>query len=374
MKTLVTGGAGLIGSHLVDLLLSFGHEVTILDCLDAGTHPHGKPDWIPAGARFIEGDVRNPADLRESLDDIDWVFHQAAFGGFTTKISHYIDANATGTARIYEVIHEHALPVQKIVVASSQAVYGEGAHVCTEHGIQFPPHRGLAQFGRQQWELHCPVCSATMSAAPTPQDAPHNGETPYALSKLVEERLSISMGRRYGIPTAALRYAVTYGPRQSLFNPYTGVVSIFSTRLLNGLAPVLYEDGMQTRDFVYVGDVARANLFAMENAATNYRAFNVGSGRPCTMSELALMLTNSYDQDLPPLMRGEFRPGDARHMVPDVSQLAGLGFRAETTIKEGLEHYVDWIRTQGDIREYFSEAESRLRVVGVIQGTPGTAG
>ncbi len=368
MKSLVTGGAGLIGSHIVDLLLSRGHQVVILDNLDPDTHPHGRPAWIPTEAEFIEGDVRSADDLLRALRGVRWVFHQAAFGGFTTRISRYIDCNATGTARLYEVIAEHGLPVEKVVVASSQAVYGEGAYRCGEHGAQFPQARDVERLRRRAWQPPCPLCGGELAVEPTPVGAPHHGQTPYALSKMVEERLAISMGRRYGIPTTALRYAIAYGPRQSLFNPYTGVVSIFSTRLLNDLPPVLYEDGRQIRDFIFVEDVAEGNLWAAGNPATDYLALNLGTGRAVTMERLSLLLAELYDRRLRPDLRGEFRPGDSRHIVHDVTGTSRLGFQPRTAIEQGLARYVEWISAQGPVEEYFTAAEERLRKAGVVQG------
>ena len=227
-------------------MLERGHDVRILDNLDAQTHPQGRPDWIPADAEFVHGDVRDSDVLARCLADVDEVYHQAAFGGFTTEISTYYDANATGTARIFETIAEQRLDIRKVVAASSQAIYGEGLYRCPNHDVVQPGMRTLEQFGAQSWEPKCPECGEDLAPLLTHEDARWNGETPYAVSKLAEERTVIGMGKRLGIPTVALRYAVTFGPRQSVFNPYTGIVSIFSTLLLNDLRPTVYEDGHQT--------------------------------------------------------------------------------------------------------------------------------
>lgn len=365
-RVLVTGGAGLIGSHLTDLLLQAGHTVKILDNLEPQTHLHGKPPWIPKDVEFIHGDLRSDADVKKALTNVDWVFHQAAFGGFTTALTQYMDVNATGTARIFETIRENKLPVEKIVAASSQAIYGEGQYRCAEHGLISPAMRTREQLMRGDWEMHCPQCNAYMEPQLTPENSVINGETIYATSKLAEERLTIGLGKLLGIPTVALRYAVTYGPRQSIFNPYTGVVSIFSTRLLNDKAPIVYEDGAQTRDFLYVEDNAKANLFVMEHPETAYQVFNVGTAQPTQIAHLVKTLANIYEKPITPEMPGSFRPGDVRHFVHSSEKLMSLGWKPTISLQEGLGRYVEWIETQQDIRDYFDEAQRRLSALQVV--------
>ena len=251
MKALVTGGAGLIGSHIVDLLIQKGHQVRIIDNLAKPTHLLGKPVWIPTEAEFFQGDVRNREDLDRALEGIDWVFHQAADGGFTSAISHYFTNNSLPTAVLYELIRDKH-PVKKVVVASSQAVLGEGRYICVEHGVFAPRPRMIEQLTNRDWEHHCPICGSLMKGYP-------NDETqvdpflPYAMSKYWNEMLALNLGKLYQVPTVALRYSLTYGPRQSLFNPYTGICSIFSTRILTGKPPIVYEDGLQTPGFHVCG-------------------------------------------------------------------------------------------------------------------------
>lgn len=365
-KVLVTGGAGLIGSHLVDLLLSKGHEVRILDNLEPQTHLFGKPDWIPADAEFIHGDMRNDDDMKKALTGVDWVFHQAAFGGFTTALTQYMDVNATGTARIFETIRDNNLDVEKVVVASSQALYGEGQYVCPTHCIQHPPVRGTAQLEKGIWESLCPECQKPMSPDLTPEISAIGGETVYAISKLAEERLTIGLGKLLKIPTVALRYAVTYGPRQSIYNPYTGVVSIFSTRILNDKPPVVYEDGKQTRDYLYAGDNAKANLFVMEHPDTAYQVYNVGTQKATTVTGLIDTLAGIYGKTVTPEMTGSYRPGDMRHIVHNAEKLMSLGWKPETTLEEGLREYVNWISTQSDIKDYFESAQEKLKQLRVV--------
>lgn len=360
-KALVTGGAGLIGSHLTDLLLERGYDVTILDSLESQTHPNGKPVWINSKAKFIQGNVLNDANIRQALEGVQFVFHQAAFGGFTEKISKYIDVNVTGTARIFEQIATGKFPVKKVIVASSQAVYAEGAYVCSRHHQQFPEVRPLEDLQRKHWEPRCPECGEPLKPVLTSEEKRKDAETPYALSKELEERTALGAGKQFGIPVVALRYGVTYGPRQSLFNPYTGVVSIFSTRILNQLPPLVYEDGHQTRDFIFVKDIAKANLFVMENEKTNGQAFNVGTGKPTTVAALARTLAKIYGKKIEPELPGNFRPGDVRHILLDPQKLKDLGFSASTSLEDGLAEYAAWIKTQGKIEDYFSAAYENLK-------------
>ncbi|MFY9579258.1 MAG: NAD-dependent epimerase/dehydratase family protein [Gaiellaceae bacterium] len=367
MTVLVTGGAGLIGSHIVDLVLERGQSVRILDNLDAQTHPNGRPAWIPAEAEFVEGDIRDRDVLTRVLDGVDEIYHQAAFGGFTTEISTYYDANSTGTARIFEVIGERGLPVRKLVAASSQAIYGEGMYVCSEHGDVQPEMRTLDRLVEQRWEPTCPICGRDVRPKLTTEDARWKGETPYAVSKLAEERTVIGLGKRLGIPTVALRYAVTFGPRQSVFNPYTGVVSVFSTLLLNDMPAVIYEDGAQTRDYIFVTDIARANLLAMEDGRADGRVFNVGRGEPVTVIELIEKLSGAYDREPNYHVAGDFRAGDVRHIVHDATQIRSLGWAPQVSLEDGLRRVAEWISGQGSLQEYYSEALEKLRERGVVQ-------
>ena len=364
MKALVTGGAGLIGSHIVDLLIEKGHQTVILDNLARPTHLKGRPAWINPQAKFIEGDVRRREDWERALEGVEWVFHQAADGGFTNAITHYFNNNALPTAMLFELIRERR-KVHKVIVASSQAVYGEGHYICAEHGAIYPAPRPIEQMRRGEWEMACPRCGRAMAGAPI--DESHaNPQTPYALSKYMNELLALQLGKLYGIPSVALRYSLTYGPRQSLFNPYTGITSMFSTRILNGLPPVVYEDGRQTRDFVFVDDVARANLLVAESEAANYQAFNVGTGVATSVLDFVRLLNQTYGREVQPILRDEFRPGDFRHLVTDASKLRSLGWEPQVGLVEGLRRYAGWIQGYGTVEEYFTEAERLLKETRVV--------
>jgi dTDP-L-rhamnose 4-epimerase len=366
-RALVTGGAGLIGSHIVDRLLAEGWRVRILDNLEPQTHRTGRPAWVAPAAEWCEGDIRDRATVTAVLHGIDVVFHQAAYGGYMPEISKYVHVNSFGTAQLLEIIREARLPVRKVIVASSQAVYREGAGQCAIHGLVFPDVRPLAQLRAGDYSVRCPHCGTVVTSVPTPEEAPFGGETVYAITKIDQERLVLTWGAQTGIPSVALRYSCTYGPRQSVFNPYTGVIAIFCTRLLNGLPPVLYEDGDQTRDFSYVEDIARANLLAATTDALDGRAVNVGSGRPVSIRRVAVMLSEALDLAIEPSVEGEYRPGEMRHLTSDITRIQTAGYRPEVDLETGIHRYLEWIRAQGSVREYFAEAAAVLRNRGIVQ-------
>jgi len=365
-RALVTGGAGLIGSHVTDLLVREGWKVRVLDNLEPQTHRRGKPAWINPKVEFTHGDIRDRETIAAALDKIDVVFHQAAYGGYMPEISKYVHVNSLGTAQMLELIREKNLPIKKIVVASSQAVYSEGAGICPKHQLVFPAVRPVEQLRKGDWEVHCPICGAITKSAPTPENAPVGGETVYGLTKVDQEKLVLLWGKQVGIPTTALRYSCTYGPRQSIFNPYTGVIAIFCTRLLNNLPPVLYEDGEQTRDFSFVEDIARANLLTAETDHLDGLAVNVGSEKGVSIRKVAGIVSSALKIDIEPEARGEFRPGEMRHLTSDTARIRSAGYQPQIKLEEGIERYIDWIRSQSDIRDYFSEAEQILKSKGIV--------
>ncbi|MBB5063484.1 NAD-dependent epimerase/dehydratase family protein [Granulicella mallensis] len=366
-RALVTGGAGLIGSHIVDLLLSEGWTVRILDNLEPQTHKNGKPEWVNPAAEFRQGNVQDYETMHSALMDIDVVFHEAAYGGYMPEMAKYVLVNSFGTAQMLEIIRDQHLPIRKVLVASSQAVYSEGAANCPEHGHVVPLLRPAEQLRAGDFSVHCPICGKPTTSIPTPEATPGGGETVYALTKVDQERLVLLWGKQTGIPTVALRYSCTYGPRQSLFNPYTGVIAIFCTRLLNGQPPIMYEDGGQTRDLCFVEDIARANLLAATTDKLDGLAANVGSGRATSVRDLAGIIANQLGVKLAPLARGEFRPGEIRSLISDINRIRTIGYEPRTTIEQGIARYIDWIRTQGAVEDYFSKAEAGLRAKGIVQ-------
>jgi len=366
-RALVTGGAGLIGSHIVDLLLREGWTVRILDNLEPQTHKHGKPEWVNPKAEFRQGFVQDYETMHQALLDIDVVFHEAAYGGYMPEMSKYVLVNSFGTAQMLEIIRDHKLPIRKVVVASSQAVYSEGAALCPEHGHVVPLLRPAEQLRAGDFAVHCPVCGKPTTSIPTPEATPGGGETVYALTKVDQEKLVLLWGKQTGTPTVALRYSCTYGPRQSLFNPYTGVIAIFCTRLLNGLPPVMYEDGGQTRDLCFVEDIARANLLVATTDKLDGLPVNVGSGRATSVRDLAGIIADQLGIAIEPLARGEFRPGEIRSLISDISRIRTIGYEPQTTLEQGIGRYIAWIKTQGTVDDYFSKAEAGLRAKGIVQ-------
>ncbi len=282
------------------------------------------------------------------------------------EIAKYVRVNSFGTAQMLEIIREQNLPIKKIVVASSQAVYSEGAATCPEHGLVFPDVRPVEQLQAGDWSVHCPICQAVTESAPTPERAPVGGETVYGLTKVDQEKLVLLWGKQIGIPTVALRYSCTYGPRQSIFNPYTGVIAIFCTRLLNDLPPVLYEDGEQTRDFSFVEDIARANVLAAETDQLDGLPVNVGSGAGVSIRKVAEQISDALGIQIAPEAKGEFRPGEMRHLTSGTDRIRAAGYAPQVDLATGIGRYLDWIRQQADVRDYFSEAADVLRSKGIV--------
>ena len=373
-RALVTGGAGLIGSHLSDLLLAEGYRVRILDNLEPQTHRNGKPPWVSGEVEFVNADIRDREAVRKALEDVDVVFHQAAYGGYMPEMGKYVHVNSFGTAQMLEVIRDENLPIGKVVVASSQAVYREGAAVCPRHELVFPRTRPVEQLASGDYTVHCPICGEITTPVTTPEEAPMGGETVYAITKADQEQLVLAWGRQTGIPAVALRYSCTYGPRQSVFNPYTGVIAIFATRLLNDQPPILYEDGEQTRDFCYVEDIARANLLAATTDKLDGLPVNIGSGCATTIREVAGMVSGALGVPIEPVTRGEFRPGEMRHLTSDISRARDAGYEPTVDLSTGIERYLEWIRTQGGVRDYFAAAEQVLREKRIVQRTASPPG
>jgi dTDP-L-rhamnose 4-epimerase len=317
-------------------------------------------------AEFVHGDIRDAGLVRSALEGIEVVFHEAAYGGYMPEMGKYFHVNSFGTAQMLEIIRDDRMPVRKVIVASSQAVYSEGAARCRQHGLVFPTVRPVEQLRRGDFQVHCPHCGLGTDPAPTPEEMPIGGETVYAITKMDQERTVLAWGRQTAIPTVALRYSCTYGPRQSIFNPYTGVIAIFATRLLSGQPPVLYEDGEQSRDMCFVEDIARANLLAASSDSLDGQPVNVGSGRATTIREIASMVSDGLGVRIEPSISGEFRPGEMRHLISDISKAGTIGYEPTIDVAAGIQRYLGWIRSQGDVRDYFAEAEQNLKAKRIV--------
>jgi dTDP-L-rhamnose 4-epimerase len=363
---LVTGGAGFIGSYIVELLLERGYPVRVYDKLVEQVHGGTSPKYVPEEVEFVQGDMRDVDTLRQALKGVQLIIHDAAevgVGQSMYEIVRYVDANTGGTAVLLELLANEPHQVEKIVVASSMSIYGEGAYFCDNDGEVYPRMRPEEQLARYEWEVRCPKCERPLSPLPTPEGKPLFPTSIYAISKMDQELMCLAVGPAYDIPIVALRYFNTYGPRQALSNPYTGVAAIFSSRLLNGRAPVVFEDGHQTRDFIHVTDIALANTLALESDRPNGQVLNVGTGRRTSVLEVARVLARRLGVDIEPEVVGKYRAGDIRHCYADISRARELlGFEAIVRFEDGVGELVEWVREQeavDHIDSAYAELERR---------------
>jgi dTDP-L-rhamnose 4-epimerase len=347
---LVTGGAGFIGSHVVENLLAKGYDVRVFDKLVEQVHGGAGPRYVPDAAEFIQGDVCDRDALKQALDGVTSVVHLAAevgVGQSMYEISRYVDANTGGTGVLLDILANDPNNVSKIVVASSMSIYGEGLYICPEHGRMYPNPRPDSQLLTHQWELQCAKCGSELHPEATDEDKPLKPTSVYAISKMDQELLCLAYGAAYNIDAVALRYFNAYGPRQALSNPYTGVAAIFSGRLLNGSAPLVFEDGLQKRDLIHVRDVARATVMALESQKANGHAINIGVGAPMTILDVADTLATQLDVDVAAEVTGKYRSGDIRHCWADTTKARELlGCSPEISFKDGMAELVGWLQSQ----------------------------
>jgi dTDP-L-rhamnose 4-epimerase len=363
MRVLISGGAGFIGSFLAEALLQEGHAVRIVDNLEEQVHHGKKPAYLPKEAEFTEADIRDRDVWMKALSGIDAVIHCASavgVGQSQYEIGKYTDVNAVGTANLLDVLANSKHTVKQILLPTSMTAYGEGVYECKTHGIVRPGIRPEAQLQRKEWEPQCPECRKPLKTLPTPEDALKFPASVYAITKNVQEELVFSFGRTYGVKTAALRLFNVYGPRQSLSNPYTGVTAIFLSRLKNKQQPVIYEDGLQTRDFISVHDVVQAFLLALKADAADGKAFNIGSGVPTTIVDIAKTLSTLTGIAIEPKVTGEFRKNDIRHCFADTAHAEKvLGWKPKVSFGQGMKELVEW--GEGEKAEdRFKEAEQDL--------------
>jgi dTDP-L-rhamnose 4-epimerase len=347
---LITGGAGFVGSHLADALLAAGHHVRIFDNLTGQVHVEGIPEYLPEEAEFMQGDVRESAAVRRALAGIDVVFHMAAavgVGQSMYEIERYMGSNTQGTAVLLQQMLDRKSRVEKLVLASSMSIYGEGKYLCAQCGDVAPQLRTVDQLRLKQWEPNCPMCGEALTPVPTDESKTLQCSSIYALSKKDQEEMCLLFGRTYDLPTVALRYFNIYGTRQALSNPYTGVAAIFASRLMNGNPPLIFEDGAQLRDFVSVEDVVRANLLAMESSRADGMALNIGSGEPISIREVAAELARAMDSEIEAELTQKYRAGDVRHCFADISAARKfLGYKPEVRFADGLKDLVEWLCSQ----------------------------
>jgi len=350
VKILVTGGAGFIGSFLVDELVRRGHQVRIFDNIEPQVHPGGEvPDYLNTEAEFVRGDVRDYEAFAKALEGMEIVFHEAAMVGVGQsmyQISRYMEVNTLGTANLLDILVNRKNSVQKLVVPSSMSTYGEGAYDCPACGRVSPPLRTEEQMAAGDWEVHCPECGKIAVPVPTPETKLQEINSIYALAKKDQEEMVLNIGQSYRIPVVALRYFNVFGPRQSLSNPYTGVAAIFMSRLKNGNRPTVYEDGLQSRDFIPVHDIALANIMCMESDKADYGIFNVGAGRQISVLDIARTLASVLGVDIEPEVVMKFRKGDVRHCFSDIGKIrATLGFEPTVSLEAGMAELIEWSRT-----------------------------
>lgn len=357
-KALVTGGAGFIGSHTVDFLVERGYQVRVYDNLTPQVHGEAakKPGYLHPGAEFIKGDVRDRESLKKAIQGTDVVIHDAAevgVGQSMYAIEQYVSSNVHGTAVLWDILVNEKHKVEKVLVASSMSLYGEGRYRCAEHGSISPSPRPDEQLKESRWDMLCPVCKTPATPIPTDEEKPLECTSVYAQSKKDQEVYSLMIGKAYKIPTVACRYFNCYGPRQSLNNPYTGAAAIFCSAIKNNKPPLIYEDGRQRRDFIHVKDLVRGKLIALESSRADYGVFNIGTGKPSSILELAETLILLCKKDLKPNVINKFRSGDIRDCYADISKIKELGFGPQISLQEGLLDLVQW----GDRQTAVSKVE-----------------
>ena len=352
MNILITGGAGFIGSHVADELLHAGHRVRALDNLSPQVHgPDAtRPRYLHRDVEFLRGDVRDADAVRRALDGIDAVYHFASavgVGQSMYEIGHYTSVNNGGTAVLLEALIEH--PVNRLIVASSMSLYGEGLYRAPGGELREGRERPLEQLRAGDWEVRG-VDGTVLEPVPTPESKTPSLSSVYALSKFDQERMCLMIGCAYGIPTVALRFFNVFGTRQALSNPYTGVLAIFASRLLNGNAPLIFEDGLQRRDFVSVYDIAQACRLALDVPGAAGRALNIGSGTPYTIRDVAAMLSGILGKAIESEICGKYRVGDIRHCFADITEArAVLGYEPRETLEDGLVELAEWLQYQAAV-------------------------
>ncbi|MCA1833949.1 MAG: NAD-dependent epimerase/dehydratase family protein [Actinomycetota bacterium] len=366
MKILITGGAGFIGSHTARALVERGDEVRILDALTQPVHEPGAEPPIADTAELIRGDVRSPDDWQRSLRGIDAVIHLGAYQDYLTDFSKFFEVNAAGTALCYETIVAHDLPVRRVVVASSQAVYGEGAVRCAKHGVVTPGPRSMDALAKADWDVRCPVCGADVESVPTPEEFA-NPRNSYGISKIAAEQATLALGETYGIESVALRYSIVHGPGQSVRNAYSGLLRSAALRMRERKAPVAFEDGKQLRDYVAIDDAVAATLLALDHPGAPGRAYNVGGGRAWTVLEVIDHLKEIAGVDVDPEISNAFRVGDVRHVVSDISRLQGLGWEPRANLDDVWHRYWAWLDEIAPPAQTVDDAYARMEREGVLR-------
>lgn len=372
---LISGGAGFIGSNLTKKLISKGYRVTILDNLSKQIHGIDQKselyNSIKGISTFILGDVCNAEDWKKALKGQDAVIHLAAetgTGQSMYEISRYNDVNILGTSHLLDFLANHKNSVKKLIIASSRSIYGEGKYKCRNHGVVYPNKRVASHMMKGKFDLFSDVCGSELDLMPTDENSKIHPSSIYGITKHQQEQMMLLMGKSLGIPAVALRYQNVYGPGQSLSNPYTGILSIFSTRMLNGNDIDIYEDGKQSRDFVFIDDAVEATILALEKEEANHKIFNVGSGEATTVNEVAHSLKSLYNSNVNISINGIFRSGDIRHNYADLNKIKNLlEFTPKFDFQTGILSFVEWVKTQEVKEDKYEQSLNELKNKGLIK-------
>jgi dTDP-L-rhamnose 4-epimerase len=375
-NTLITGGAGFIGSQLANTLVAMGHNVRVLDNLSPQIHgavPESSPLFLQLHpeVEFVRGSVTSRDDLCRALQDIDSVVHLAAETGTGQSmyaIQHYSNTNIGGTALLLDLIANESFSVKKIVVASSRAVYGEGKYLCRDHGFVYPSARSTKDMEQGDFSVHCPACGVSAELVATDEGAPVQPTSVYGVTKLTQEQMVLTVGKALGISAIAFRYQNVYGPGQALANPYTGIISIFSTRIKNNRSINIFEDGNESRDFVYIDDVVAITAQSLAFDTHLVDVFNVGSGVATNVVTMATTLQNLLNTKVPTIISGQFRVGDIRHNYADLTKVReAFGFEPTVSIEQGLLAFVDWVNKEQVKVDLYEESLLELRLKGLFK-------
>jgi len=368
MRILITGGSGFIGSHTADALIAEGHDVRVLEGLKSPVHPRKvRPKYTNEKIEFVQGDVREEATLLQAMQGCDAIYHLAAFQDYLPCFSRFFDVNVTSTALMYEIIVRDKLPVKKIIVASSQSTLGEGLYSYADGRKLVPDTRPDEQLARGVWEVQAPAGFRGPLQWQRTDETVANPQNQYGISKIAQEMVALHIGKRYGIPTVAMRYSIVQGPRQSFYNAYSGACRIFCLSFHQGIEPTIYEDGQQVRDYVNIHDVVDANLLVLHDPRADYQIFNVGGDKPITVNEFAKAVAEVFGRKgYVPRPSGKYRFGDTRHICSDISKLKALGWKPTRSIHQSVESYKAWLDEADSIPailEYCSKQMATMNVV-----------
>lgn len=372
-KILITGGAGFIGSNLSLQLIEKGYEVTVLDNLSEQIHGTNSDllKSIDGKVKFIKGDVRNKEDWETALQNQDIVVHLAAetgTGQSMYEVQKYVDVNINGTALFLDYLVNEPHQIKKVIIASSRAIYGEGKYKCEEHGFIYPNEREEKDMLKGEFEPKCPVCNKELMLLPTDENSKIHPSSVYGITKQNQEQMVLNVCKSIGIPAVAFRYQNVYGPGQSLKNPYTGILSIFSTQIRNGNNINIFEDGLESRDFVFIDDVVKATILGIEKEEANFEVFNVGFGKGTTVIEVAESLKRLYNSNIEIKVTGNFRLGDIRHNYADLSKIKEkLNFQPQYDFQKGAEIFTKWVNSQEVQTDNYEKSIEEMKAKGLYK-------